>query len=402
MDFTIFLNLLLILAIAKIVGEILAKFGYPSVVGEIATGIVLGPSIFALISPHEPLGLFADMGFLLVLLYAGLSLDVKRLFEATKRGLIVSVFNIAVTMVLGYAIGKLFNYSDISAVSIGIALTISSVGMGTRVLIDLDRLNTPAGMTLVSVAVIDDISEVLMLGMVLGMASNAGVIATYQLAVQIIKVVLFFLFIFIAGFYLKVFDRLKRYTDKTQSMGTKLSYVFLITFATMGLAYAAGLHIIIGAFFAGLMLNKAFRDDKEIHKSIILMTFGLFAPVAYAWVGLNTMLSSLSTNIPLLVSIIVGGIGGEILGGFLGARFAGLCSSDSLIIGIGLTGRAGIELAVLEVMRLAGLITLEVYSSFVILTAIACLLMPFLLKLACMYNAEKKHLSSTIADSKFN
>lgn len=388
MDFTIFLNLLIILAIAKIVGEILAKFGYPSVVGEIATGIVLGPSVFALVTPQEPLGLFADMGFLLVLLYAGLSLDVKRLFEATKRGLIVALFNVAVTMILGYTIGKLFNYSDISSVSIGIALTISSVGMGTRVLIDLDRLNTPAGMTLVSVAVIDDISEVLMLGIVLSMASNAGVIATPQLAVQITKVALFFLFIFIAGFHLKIFDRLKRYTDKTQSMGTKLSYVFLITFATMGLAYAAGLHIIIGAFFAGLMLNKAFRDDKEIHKTVMLMTFGLFAPVAYAWVGLNTMLSSLSTNIPLLALIIVAGIGGEILGGFLGSRLVGLCNVDSVIVGIGLTGRAGIELAVIEVMRTAGLIALEVYSSFVILTAISCILMPLMLKLVCSYASK--------------
>lgn len=95
------------------------------------------------------------------------------------------------------------------------------------------------------------------------------------------------------------------------------------------------------------------------------------------------MLSTLATNLPLLVSIIVAGIGGEILGGCLGSKCAGLNWRESLVVGIGLTGRAGIELAIIEVMRLAGLITLEVHASFVILTAVSCLLMPFLLKLAC-------------------
>jgi len=76
-------------------------------------------------------------------------------------------------------------------------------------------------------------------------------------------------------------------------------------------------------------------------------------------------------------------VGAEIFGGCLGSKCAGLNWGESLIVGIGLTGRAGIELAVLEVMRLAGLIGLEIYSSFVVLTAMACILMPFMLKFAC-------------------
>jgi Kef-type K+ transport system membrane component KefB len=287
-------------------------------------------------------------------------------------------------MILGYSIGKLFNYPDISSISIGIALTISSVGMGTRVLMDLNRLNTSCGMTLVSVAVIDDVSEVLMLGLLLGIASNGGVIASNQFLNQILKLALFFLIIFLIGFHVKIPERLKKFTERSRAIGTKLSYVFVVMFATMGLAYVAGLHIILGAFFAGLMLNKAFREDREIHRTIMLVTFGLFAPIAYEWVVQNTMLSALATtNLPLLLSIILAGLGGEILGGGVGSKLAGLSWRESLIVGVGLTGRAGIELIVIEVMRLAGLITLEVYSSLVVLTALACLLMPFMLKLAC-------------------
>ena len=375
--------MLIILVVAKFFGELLARSGYPSVMGEILAGMLVGPAVFAVIRPQEALGLFSDFGFLLVLLYAGLSLDTTRLFEATRRGIIVSVLNVVVTMILGYMIGKFFSYSDITSVSIGIALTISSVGMGTRVLMDLKRINTPAGMTLVSAAVIDDISEAVMLGIVLGIGSSGGVQAAEQGLFQILKVVLFLLLVFVVGFYFKIPERLKKFTEKARTAGTKLSYVFVIMFATMGLAYVAGLHIIIGAFFAGLILNRAFREEMEVHKTVMMVTFGLFAPIAYAWVGLNTSILVLATNIPLLACIVIGGVGGEILGGFLGSRLAGLKCSDALIVGIGLTGRAGIELAVIEVMRLAGLITLEIYSSFVVLTAVACVLMPFMLKLAC-------------------
>lgn len=364
-------------------GEILAKFGYPSVVGEIVAGIVLGPSVLGLITPIESLGTFSDLGFLLVLLYAGLSLDITQLFEATKRGLVVSIFNVAATMIVGYAIGKFFGYSDLTSVSIGIALTISSVGMGTRVLMDLNRLQTQAGMTLVSVAVIDDVSEVIMLGAVLGIASAGAASVSNQLVIQIVKVALFFLVVFVVGFYFKVPERLNRFVERSRTMGTKLSYIFVVLFATMALAYLTGIHVIIGAFFSGLMLSRAFEKDREIHGTIMFITFGLFAPLAYSWVGLNTLLTALITNLPLLVAILISGVGAEIIGGCLGSKCAGLNWGESLIVGIGLTGRAGIELAVLEVMRLAGLIGLEIYSSFVVLTAMACILMPFMLKFAC-------------------
>ena len=379
----LFLDLLVIIVLAKVGGEILAKFGYPSVVGEIVAGIVLGPSILNLITPIESLGTFSDLGFLLVLLYAGLSLDITQLFEATKRGLVVSIFNVAATMIMGYAVGKFFGYSDLTSVSIGIALTISSVGMGTRVLMDLNRLQTQAGMTLVSVAVIDDISEVIMLGAVLGIASVGVASASNQLVIQIMKMALFFIVVFVVGFYFKVPERLNRFVERSRTMGTKLSYIFVVLFATMTLAYLTGIHVIIGAFFSGLMLSRAFEKDREIHGTIMFITFGLFAPLAYSWVGLNTLLTALITNLPLLVAILISGVGAEIFGGCLGSKCAGLNWGESLIVGIGLTGRAGIELAVLEVMRLAGLIGLEIYSSFVVLTAMACILMPFMLKFAC-------------------
>jgi Kef-type K+ transport system membrane component KefB len=159
-------------------------------------------------------------------------------------------------------------------------------------------------------------------------------------------------------------------------------------FSTMGLAYAAGVHVIIGAFFAGLMLSRAFREDKDTHGAIRLMTFGLFAPIAYAWVGLNTVLTTLAASLLLMVTIVVAGIGAEILGGGLGSKCAGLNWRESLVVGVGLTGRAGIELAVIEAMRLAGTNTPEIYSSFVVLTTIACLLMPVMLKFACAYAWE--------------
>ncbi len=394
LSFAPFIDLFAILVAAKISGEILARLGYPSVVGEIATGIILGPSVFGLILPQGSIGQFSDLGFALVLLYAGLTLDTKELHKAAKRGLFISVVNVTITISLGYLIGKHFAYPDLTSIALGVALSISSVGMGTRVLMDLGRLNTPPGITLLSGAVIDDVSGVLILAMVLGIASSENVAIANQIIMKIAQIALFFAVIFVVGFYTKIPEIIERRVQRSRTTGTKLTYVFASLFATMGMAHLAGIHGIIGAFFSGLILNKVYREDREIQRIILLMTLGLFAPIAYAWVGLNTNLATLSTNLLLLSSILAAGLGGKILGGTMGSRCTGFRWNESFVVGIGLTGRAGIELAVIEVMRSAGIIGSEVYSSIVVLTALACILMPFMLKVACTYFWRDSPLSN--------
>jgi len=219
--------------------------------------------------------------------------------------------------------------------------------------------------------------------MVLALAKGGSTAAANSLTLQAFKVIIFFLLVYIVGFYARIPERFGKFVGKASSQGSRLSYLFTIMLSMMGIAQVAGLHMIIGAFFGGLMVNRAFKEDRETLRTTTLITLGFFAPFAYAWVGLNTIASTLISNLPLLGSILVAGVGAEILGGFLGSRCAGLRWEECLVVGVGLTGRAGIELAVIEVMREAGLITSEIFASFVILTALACLLMPFMLRFAC-------------------
>lgn len=380
MNNTLFLYILLILVISKISGELITRIGYPSVVAEIATGIILGPSVLAVIQPNASLQIFSELGFILVLVYAGLHLDVSKLLEVSRQGLVVTLVGVPLTIASGYAVGRFFGYPDLTSISIGSAMAISSVGMSARVLVDLDQLQTPAGITLISVAVIDDIAGVAFLGALLSLSTNNGA-SSLSILTLILRVGLFFLFIYILGFILKTPEKMIKPVNKSKTMGTLLSYVFVVLFASMSLAELLGIHAIIGAFFAGLMLNRGFAGaETGIRESIMIFTFGLFAPLAYSWVGLNTTLGVLVANIPLLVVILFTGFASRIVGGVIGGKLVGLEWGDSLIVGVGLTGRAGIELAILEVLRSANLINSEIYTSFVILTATACIIMPFMLK----------------------
>lgn len=383
MDNSLFLNILILLVLAKLGGEFIVRFGYPSVVAEIATGIILGPSILGIISPVESLGILSELGFILVLLYAGLHLDVSQLFEASRYGVLVALVSVPATIASGYAVGRLFGYSNLTSLSIGSAMAISSVGMGARVLVDLDRLRTPAGMTLISSAVADDVLGVAALGMLVSI-TKVGYTSSHILNLAL-GVGAFFIIFLVVGFVMKVPEKLVEPVNKSRTMGTKISYVFMVLFAIMSLAEFLGVHAIIGAFFAGLMLNRGFLEDLEIHKTIMIFTFGFFAPLAYSWVGLNTVLMTLATNLSLLVVILFVGFASRIISGFFACRISGLDWKDSLIVGVGLTGRAGIELAVIEVLRSTGLIGLEIYSSFVILTAVACIAMPLMLKYLCSW-----------------
>ena len=75
------LQLALVLMSARIFGEVAVHWGMPPVIGELAAGIVLGPSLFGLIDPSETLHFLAELGIILLLFEVGLDTEVNRLLQ---------------------------------------------------------------------------------------------------------------------------------------------------------------------------------------------------------------------------------------------------------------------------------------------------------------------------------
>jgi Kef-type K+ transport system membrane component KefB len=158
--------------------------------------------------------------------------------------------------------------------------------------------------------------------------------------------------------------------------------VFILIFST--LTESIGLHFIIGAFFASMLLSKDLVGEKHIetfHKTTNSMAMGFLAPIFFAGIGLEFKFGSI-TNYWLLASIIAVSFASKIIGGYLGGRFARLNHRQAVTLGFGLNARGIMELVIANIAFRAGLINVEIFSMLVVMGLVTTLTTPFLLKWA--------------------
>lgn len=169
---------------AKVGGVFAAKIKQPAVFGELIAGIMIGPSIAGLIAgqfgwaaPINPLSaageivsIFADIGIVLLLFLAGLSIDVEEFKAEGRASAIVAASGVVMAFVLGFGVAKVYGWSSLQAAFVGGVLVATSVGITVRTLMDVNRLHTRVGMTILGAAVIDDVIGIVILSILSGLA----------------------------------------------------------------------------------------------------------------------------------------------------------------------------------------------------------------------------------------
>jgi len=153
-----FLILFLILVTARILGELFARLGIPSVLGELSAGILLGISGFGLIEVNDVLKVLAEIGILLLLFEIGLETDIQRLKDAGSKAIVVALFGAAFPFIVSAFVAYyLFDLTLIVSLFIGGTLTATSIGITMRVLKDLQKEHSHVAQIVIGAAVIDDI-----------------------------------------------------------------------------------------------------------------------------------------------------------------------------------------------------------------------------------------------------
>jgi Kef-type K+ transport system membrane component KefB len=161
-----------------------------------------------------------------------------------------------------------------------------------------------------------------------------------------------------------------------------IAFAFVLIFSTF--TESLGLHFIVGAFFAAMLLsdNLIGHDNmKTIEKTTSNMAMGFLAPIFFAGIGLEFNFSSIE-NIGLLIAVIVVSYGSKVIGGYLGGVFAGLSQRTSWTLGIGLNARGIMELVIANIAYKNELISTEVFSILVIMGVLTTLTTPLMLKKA--------------------
>ncbi len=390
------LLLLLILFLAKVFGEIIERAGFPSILGEIFAGVFLGLLWFE--PGVEVLSFLAELGAIFLLFTAGyLEVNLTELRTASRVAFTPTIFGIAVPFLLGYLLGQAFGFGFLESLFMGVAFSPTSIGVVVKTLIDLKYLSSRPGSIMLTSAIFDDIIGIFILAIVVTIATINQLPSGMQLLLIAGKLAGFMVIIAVMG--LKVYPWLFNLVHRMHVKEGIFAFVIMVALFSAYLAEVFGLHAVIGAFIGGALLSDIpFAKIESVQRKVSGLAYGIFVPIFFAFIGLSMDLGAAQTAGFFTVLVIVLALVGKLIGGFIGSKLIGFEFHDSLIFGIGMMPRAGVELVVISVGKDMGLITDEVFSAIVLMVVVSIIVSPILLKFVIQINEDKEPQIPTIQD----
>jgi Kef-type K+ transport system membrane component KefB len=395
LELPFFANLLLLLVLARVLGEIMERFNQPAMIGEILAGVILGPSLLNFIHRTEDIKVISDLGVFLLVILAGLEIRFDDILKTLRgRSIVISLLAFFLPILSGFLVGSAFGQDVMTTVFIGLCVAITALPVSIRILMDLKKLNSEVGQRIVSVAIFDDVLALTILGILLDL-KDAGTSFTsinQSIIITLVKLIIFLVIIALVFRFIRRMSKKENFIEhqlnsllsvlKGKESLFAIFFVFILLFAS--LTEAVGLHFIIGSFFAAMLIDKDLVGEKHLttfHNTTNSMTMGFLAPIFFAGIGLEFKFSSIN-NYGLLFAILGVSFASKIIGGYFGGRFARLSHRTSVALGFGLNARGIMELVIANIAYRAGLIGVEIFSMLVIMGLVTTLSTPFLLKWA--------------------
>ncbi|MEJ2740085.1 MAG: cation:proton antiporter, partial [Dehalococcoidia bacterium] len=336
----------------------------------------------------------ASIGMLFIMLSAGMEMDIGDLAKASKKGILVALGGMILPLGFGYVTGLLFlpdsEFKIAQCFFLGVALSITAIPALSRVLCDLNIMQTRIGNTLINAAIADDVLGLILLAILTAMITGEGIPSAATLGILIAKVIGFFIVSLTIGQFLMPFLGKRLSSIKIKEVELTIALIIALAFG-IGAEYA-GMHFIIGALVAGMFLREGTFGDKvaaELESKISGITLGFLAPIFFVSIGLNVDLSAFVVAPFFMLVLLFAAIIGKLLGSGIPARLTGFTKRESLAIGIGMNGRGAVEIIVAAVALETGLFTLPVptpsivsaiFSSEVIMAIVTTILVPLGMK----------------------
>lgn len=371
----ILFTLFIIFASAKILAEIFERLKQPAVVGEILAGVLIGPSVLALVKSSEVTSALSEIGVILLLFTVGLEVHPSSLLKVGKRAMLVALAGVILPFFAGWGFLTLWGEPTIEAVFLGAALVATSVGITARVLASMNQLSSEASQIIMAAAVIDDILGLLVLS---GVSSFAkGNVNFIELATTALLSVGFVLFMVFVG--ARVMKKSRPHFEKLRMNHSFFIVAMLLCFGLSWLANIVGVAAIIGAFLAGMALSEASEEGSLRTQADSVMEF--MVPFFLVGIGLQLDLSVFKESSVLLLSCLVTiiAIATKLIGCGLAAWPLG--KSNALRIGIGMVPRGEVGIIVAQIGLSLGVLNSSLYGVIVFMAVATTLVTPPFLKI---------------------
>jgi len=361
----------------------------PSLVGEIIAGIILGPELLDFVPNVEAFVLFGEIGLFLLVLEAGVDIDLTTLKLIGTRGIIIAIVGSILPIIIGILIAFAFGITETkSLLAAGAAFGPTSLGITMNILREGKIANTPVGQLIISAAVIDDMIAIVMLSML--KVLEEGVFTFQAVGLPIIYSIL----ILVVGGCLAVFVLPYAFHDYVlrwfpEEFHTKLSIgtMFLWMIALMALCDFLEAGQLLGIFIAGL----SFCRDNEVHhefevqfKRLLQWLMRIFFATV---IGFQVPIKLFGkTDVILKGLVFLLALTGKLAVGLLvpnfshSKKFTGNHMRDVLITGLAMAAEGEFAFVIASFAQQAKLIDMDIYASIVLAVLISTIIPPFMLR----------------------
>ncbi|MFG1991011.1 cation:proton antiporter [Actinoplanes sp. NPDC048988] len=403
------LQVSLLLMVALALGRLATRLGLPALVGELLTGVVLGPSLlgalapaaFAWVLPADAgqlhlVDAVGQFGVLLLVGVTGVQLDTAMLRTRGVTGVKVSLAGLLLPLALGVAAGFLVPAALLTETSdrgtfalfLGVAMCVTAIPVIAKTLSDMGLLHRDIGQLTLAAGMVDDAVGWFLLSVV-SAAATTGVRAG-AVTLSVVYLIGFVVAALVIGRPLvrRVLDLAGRAGDGGPRVTASVVLILLGAAAT----HAMGMEALFGAFVAGILIGQARaaekpdpRPGRSIWRDLSplrTIVLSVLAPIFMATAGLRMDLTALADPKVLLagVALLLVAIVGKFAGAYIGARASRLSHWESIALGAGMNSRGVVEVVVATTGLRLGVLSIATYTVVVLIAVVTSVMGPPILR----------------------
>lgn len=412
---TVIVQIVIIVAAARLSGRVFQRMAQPQVCGEIAAGLLLGPSVFGRFFPaafqevfdpaaSQAFSVLSQIGLILLMFLIGLEFDFDHVGQNRRAAFSISACGVLFPMTLGSALG-FYLHRQLGlegnalhfALFMAVAMSITAIPILGRIMIELNMNRTRLGSLVISAAAVDDACGWILLAAVTAVSRSS--FSPLKLTTMI-----FWVLLYVAAMFWAVRPLLKRWiAARFRRLNGEfgldaLAAVLILLFLSAALTNLIGIFSIFGAFIFGAILYDEHEFAATIREKLNDFVTVFFLPIFFTYTGLRTDIGSMSGSALWLACglVLMAAVAGKLGGTGLAARLNGLSFRDSAMVGVMMNTRALMELIVINVGYDLGIIPRSVFFMLVFMAVFTTYMtVPLLRLLMRPAGARIKAVTST-------
>lgn len=415
--FTLTLQLAVVLAACRIVGELFRRIHQPKVVGEMFAGIMLGPSLLGWIAPHYSAYLFppSSLGFLnalsqvgvvVFMFLVGLKINPGELKKESHAAVLTSHVSITAPFVLA-AFLALYLYPRLSdesvsftsfALFMGSAMSITAFPVLARILTERNMLSSRLGTVAIACAAVDDVTGWCILAYIVVLIRSAHSATSIWVTIGGILV---FGLAMIHGVRRLLRGFARAYKKKGALSENLMALMLLLVLASSLMTEYLGIHLLFGAFLMGAIMPKEHQFVRYVLDRFETITVTLLLPLFFAFTGLRTNVGLVKGPEMWMYCglIILVATAGKLGGSTLASWLSGMPLREAAGLGTLMNTRGLMELVILNIGLDIGVISPGLFSMMVLMALFTTFMTTPVLRIVCGKEIEEGAASRVMAKS---